>query len=476
MNKIKIYILILGSLLISCPALCEIKEKVPQVRTSVKEENKISKEEKKFNASAQDSKTMAQQTINNDWWDKFNDPVLKGYITKTLKDNYDLQMAESRVQQAKATARQYLGKEMPELDLGLNYARAKTSGNLSSSASTKSSYIFPLTASYEIDIWGKNRYTTIGKKKELDSYKYAQKAAYISLCSTVATVYFNIASTDRQIEIQKEIIELRKSIYEMTKQNNELGLLPTTDVIQADKSFTEAQSSIKDLQKRQSILLNQLAVLIGDSSENSAVLSRTNIEKIDLIKDMPKEISSDIVRQRPDLLKAESDMQKSKIDVSVARRDLLPSFPITGVFGFNSDSFSKSLDWDSYVASLGVGLAHSVFSGGQKTAALKVSKYKFQEMMQSYQKSILTSFQEVNDSLAALKYDTEKNGDNTERLKLERENMGVINNRYTLGAISLLDTLQYKERVYSLEKEQVQSKTDCLIDSLSVYKAVGGKI
>jgi outer membrane protein TolC len=224
------------------------------------------------------------------------------------------------------------------------------------------------------------------------------------------------------------------------------------------------------------LLLNQLAVLTGDSSDNSSSLKRTSVDEIEIVKDLPQKIQSDVVLKRPDILKAEADLQKARIDVSLARKDFLPSFPITGQFGFNSNCFSKAFNWGSYTASVGSGIMQSVFTGWQKTAILKSKKYKYQEMLENYQKTILESFQEVNDSLASLKFDSEKNNNNIQRLKLEKDNMGVINNRYALGAISLLDTLRYKERVYSLEKEQTQSKTDCLVDSLSIYKATGGKL
>lgn len=425
-------------------------------------------------ASAEDSKA---QYINKDWWDKFHDPILKGYILKAIKDNYDLKIATLKVEEANAAVQEYFGKEFPGINLGLNFLRNKTSGNISSSAaSTQNTYIAPLSVSYELDLWKKHREATIGKEKELESIKYEEMAAYISLCSTISTVYFNVISTDRQLQIQEELVELRKNILDMIKENNKYGLSPTTDVILADRALTEAQSGLNDLKKRQSILLNQLAVLTGDTSDNSATLKRTSIEEIELIDDLPQNIQSEIVQKRPDILKAEADLQKSRIDVSLARKDFLPSFPIIGQFGFNANSFAKSYNWDSYITSIGGGLAQSVFTGGQKRARLKIKKFQYQEMMENYQKIILKSFQEVNDSLASLKFDSQKNNDNIERINLEKDNLEAIQNRYSLGSISLLELLQYKERIYSLEKDQIQSKTDCLVDSLSLYKAVSGKL
>ena len=419
--------------------------------------------------------------INKDWWDNFHDPILKEYVLKAVSNNYDLKIATLKVQQARASAQEYFGKEFPSLNLGTDFSRNKSSGNISMGsfpmpAFTRNTYTLPLTVNYELDLWRKNRDATIGKQKEVEAVQYNEKAAYISLCSSVATAYLNVISADKQIDLQDEIVNLRKSILELTKENNKYGLAPTTDVIQADRSLTEAESGLNDLKKLQSILLNQLAVLTGDSVNDSSSLKRESIDKLDLIKNLPMNIQSEIVQKRPDILKAEAELQKSRIDVSLAKKDFLPDLSITGQFGFNANSFTKAFSWDSYVASIGAGLAQSLFSGGQRRAKLKGKNYQYQEMLENYQKTILTSFQEVNDSLASLKYDSQKNDDNINRIDLEKQNLDAISNKYAYGAISYLDLLQYKERIFSLQKEQIQSKTDCLVDSLSLYKAVGGKL
>ena len=191
---------------------------------------------------------------------------------------------------------------------------------------------------------------------------------------------------------------------------------------------------------------------------------------------MPDNIKSDVVLNRPDILRAEAELQKTRIDVKLARRDFLPDINISGQFGFSANSLSKVFNWDSYIASVGGSIVETIFSGGQRFAWLKAKKYSYEGMLESYQKTILQSFQEVNDSLASLKFDTEKNTNSITRLNLERKNLELINSRYENGLISFFDTLQFKGNLASQEKQQAQSKTDCLVDTLSLYKAVGGNL
>jgi NodT family efflux transporter outer membrane factor (OMF) lipoprotein len=433
---------------------------------------------KELKATVEDQK---MQYINKDWWDKFQDPILKGYILKAANSNYDLKISTLKVQETQELVRETFGKEFPIFNINGDLSRQKTSNNISMGsfslpAYRQSNYLFPMVVNYELDLWQKNRDRTKSAKKELDAVKQDEKASYISLCSTIAGVYFNVISLDKQIEFQEDILNLRKNIYELTKQNNQYGLTSTTEVILTDTAYTEAQSSLNDLKKSQSILLNQLAVLMGDSSANSSEIKRSSIDTVNILDDIPQSIKSDVVKNRPDILKAEALLEKMKIDVRLARKEILPSINLAGQFGYNANELSKVFKSDSYITMIGAGFAQNIFSGGQRRARLKAAKYRYQEMMESYQKTVLQSFQEVNDSLASLKYDTQKNEDHIKRISLEKDNLSVINNRYNYGAISYLELLQYKERIFTLQKEQLQTKTDCLIDQLSLYKASGGNI
>ncbi|MFA6989768.1 MAG: efflux transporter outer membrane subunit [Candidatus Gastranaerophilaceae bacterium] len=420
--------------------------------------------------------------INQDWWSKFNDPILKGYIIKATQANHDLKIATLNVSEAQALMRESFGTELPSVSVSSNIGKEKPSGNtslykfLNVNPSTLEAFTMPLTVNYELDLWRKNRQKTLSLAKNLEAARYDEKSAYISLTSAVAADYLNAVKADKLIQIQKEIIDFRKTILDLTKIKNNEGLCPTTDVVMADKAFTEEQSALTSLEKQRGIFLNQLAVLTGESSDNSLKLERTSIDNIDLIKDLPLNVSSAVVLKRPDILKAEAQLQKSKIDVSIARKDFLPNIVISGQFGFNSNYYSQAFDWASHIASVGAGLSEPLFSGGQRHARLKLKKYQYQEMFENYQKTILTSFQEINDSLVSIKADTQKNSNDINRVNFEKTNLKAINAKYKEGMIAYLDTIQYKERVLSLEKEQIQSKTDCLIDSLSLYKAIGGKL
>jgi NodT family efflux transporter outer membrane factor (OMF) lipoprotein len=445
---------------------------------SIKDKNIRNIASKKLNGSIVDYKT---EYINSDWWDKFNDPILREYILKAVEANHDIKIATLKVYESQSMVQESLGRELPFVSFQPDFVSRKTSANtkfatMSIPAVFQNSYLVPFNVNYEFDLWKKNRDKTLSVEKQLEAVKFDEKAAYISLTSAVASAYFNVIKTDKLIEFQREIISLRKNIAALIYEKNKYGLCSSSEVIAADKALIESQSSLNDFEKYQNFFLNQLSVLIGDSVDNSLLLKRSSLDSIVPIESLPRVINSDIVLKRPDVLRAEAELQKAKIDINLARKEYLPDILITGQLGFNSNSLAKVLNWDSYISSVGVGAFQSIFTGGQRKARLKIKKFHYDQLFENYQKVILQSFQEVNNSLTSLKIDGQKDNDNIKRILLEKTNLDLINEKYNEGVISYLELLEYKEKYVVLKKEQVQSKVDCLVDSLSLYKSAGGKL
>lgn len=419
--------------------------------------------------------------INKKWWDKFNDPILTEYVMKTADSNYDIKINALKVLESHENIKESFGNELPSLTFGPTASREKFSGRIPYGGMFFPSYYaanirFPLTVNYEVDIWGKNRFTTKRVQKAYEAMMYEEKAAFISLTVLTATTYFNIINLDKQIALQSELVDIRKEILDLTKINYEYGLSSSTDVTVADKLYTEALSDIETLKNSQIKLLNQLAVLTGESSENSSKLKRGSIDGVELLKDLPKSVPSEIIDKRPDILRAEAELQAAAFDVKIARRNLLPSINITGFLGFNAYRMASLFDWRSFIMSYGGGLTQPIFNGGRLIAQLRARKYKYDQMFNTYQKTILTSIQEINDSLADLKTNTVKNQNDKKRVGCETAYYNDICYKYKKGAVSYLDTLRNRENLLSLQKEEIQSRTDAIIASLSLYKSVGGQL
>lgn len=409
--------------------------------------------------------------VNTDWWKTFDDEYLNEYIIKAIENNYDLKIATLRVEQYHQMMKLQFANELPQVSGGF----APTGLKLPGATNTSGVWAFPLNVSYELDLFLKNRDKTRSAKKEWEKSKFEERASYIAISSAVGATYFNIIKADKIIELQKEIIKDRKQIYELMSERNKVGITSTADVVKANKAYVAATSDLADLEKSRTTLLNNLAVLIGESPNNIANLKRKKYDNSYLIK-VPESISSEIIDQRPDYLAAEKMLEKAGIDVRVAKKEFLPRINLFGLMAFGASSFSQAFNWSNLFGVLSASAMLDLFAGGRKFANLRLKKNTYEQVLQNYYKTNLTAIQEVNDALVSLKQDDKKYKTNLNVYEMEQKDFKYSEAKYDEGLISYLDLLQRKENLLVLNKQVVQNKLDCNIDYIGLYKATGAKI
>lgn len=410
--------------------------------------------------------------VNLDWWKNYNDEILEGYIVKAINKNQDLKIATLKVEEARQNVKLQFSKELPSASVGVAPLLYKMPGI----TNTESTFGLPVMMSYELDLFLKNHDKTKSVKKLLEVSKLNEKTAYISVASAVGATYFNIVKLDKLISLQNEIISDRKQIYDLMKQRNEQGITSTADLVRADKSYVLALVDLSDLKKAREIMLNQLAVLIGESPNNIYELKRISYDELNYQKPIPKEIPSEIITQRPDYLAAEKQVEKAGIDVRVAKKEFLPKIDILGLIFFSTNSLGASMNWTNSLALLGGQTVLPLFTGGAKFANLRLNKNKYEQVLQNYYKTNLVAIQEVNDSLSSLKLDNEKYKNNLKTYDMQKSDFKYMQMRYNQGVMSKLDLLQQKENLLVIDKMLAASKTECYIDQINLYKAVGGKL
>lgn len=411
--------------------------------------------------------------VNLDWWKNYNDELLEGYIVKAINNNQDLKVATLKVEEARQNIKLQFSKELPSVSVGASDFGYKMPGVTNS----ESSFGLPIMVSYEADLFLKNHDKTKSVKKMHEISKFNERAAYISVASQVGATYFNIVKLDKLISVQEEIIKERKQIYELMKIRNEQGITSTADLVRADKAYVLAEVDLSDLKKTREILLNSLAVLTGESPNNINELKRVSYDELVYKKVIPNEIPSEIITQRPDYLAAEKMVEKAGLDVRIAKKEFLPKIDILGLLFFSSASTGfTAMNWTNALALFGGQAMLPIFTGGAKFANLRINKNKYEQILQNYYKTNLVAIQEVNDSLSSLKLDNEKYQKNLKSYDMQKADFKYMKKRYEQGVISGLDLLQQKENLLVIDKAVIASKTECYIDQISLYKAVGGKI
>lgn len=407
--------------------------------------------------------------INLDWWNGFNDKLMTGYIVKAIENNKDLKMATLTIDEFYQNVIAQRASQLPTINAGF------LPGYSDIGAGPADSYAFPIMASYELDIYGKNSNKTDSVRKLWESSILDERAAYISIASAVGSTYINIVKLDAMIDYQEDIVKLRKEIYEMMEISNAEGLASTSDLVKANQAYIAGVTDLTDMKKNRTKLLHQLAVLTGDSPNNIEEYARIDYKELAYNGIIPETVKSEIIMQRPDYLKAEKMLEKAGIDVKAARKECLPAINLGGLIFFNAQNIGSLFTTSNALWGLGGGLLHPIFAGGKIRANLKAKKVAYERSLKNYEKVNLTSMQEVNDTLVSVNMDKEKLTKQKEIQTLEQKDFELTKLKYQEGVIAKLDLNQKKENLLSVNQMVMASEFDCMVDYISYYKAVGAK-
>ena len=433
-----------------------------------KKQEKKSKKEKKKSTKVAPQKNKYEY-VNLEWWKGFNDEILSGYIVRAIENNKDLNMATLTIEEYYQNVKAQRANELPSIQAGFMPGYAKIFGE------TAGTFGLPVIASYELDLFGKNHNKTDSVKKLWEATILDERAAYISIASAVGSTYIDIVKHDALIDLQEDIVDLRKQIFEIMSISNSEGLVSTSDLVKANQSYIAGVSALTDLKKERTKLLHQLAVLVGDSPNNIEEYKRIDYKTLAFNGTIPEYVSSDIVLQRPDYLKAEKMLEKAGLDVRAARKELFPTINLGGMLFFNSQHLESLFTTSNMLWGFGGGLFQPLFMGGRLMANLKMKKIAYEKNLKNYEKVNLTSMQEVNDALVTVNMDREKLAKQKEIQELEKEDFAMSQVKFSEGVIAKLDLNQMEENLLSVNKTVYETEFDCMVNYINYYKAVAAK-
>lgn len=426
-------------------------------------------------AVAQSAFAIDKQELNPGFFERFNDNCLNYYINSAIENNHSAKEAAARVEQYRQQAKYSLGNELPSFSVSANYLGIKVP-QLDNFQLKKNAFILPFMMNYEADFLLKNRDKTRSAKKSYEASKFEEKAVYLSLLSDVASVYTDLLEYDQLITIQKENVDIYTKLLEYESRKFARGVINSTQLNNAAKQLENAKNSLEKLQKEQEVLLMQLAVLTGVSPENAKNFERGNFSSFEYSGTIPEEIQSDVIFARPDVMAAETKLEKAKIDIRVARKEFLPNFNITGLWVFNTIAPGTFFSWESSLAAILAGATQDIFAGGKKVANLRYQKAKYEELFENYKQVDLEAVKEVNTSLCFIKHDSAIEKNTLKTLAYEYNNLSNSKKKLARGTISNPEYLMNLSEFLKIQNDAVQAKNQRLVNYFTLYKAVGGKL
>ena len=414
--------------------------------------------------------------VNLDWWKNYKDEILIQHLQTLYNNNHDLKIAALKTKQSEENVRLIGANQLPQVGFDGSLSRvlsgAQTEfGNVIIPEYSQNEFVLPLGASYEIDIWGQNYLNRKSAKKQKEITEQQERATYIYITSVFAADYYNLIKADELEKTLIEIINLQTQIVKMTEKKYNAGLAPVNELLNEKQVLVKFEQELNNIQEGKKVLNNELIVLLGLNTNKEIEHAAYDSVSYPIT---PDSLSTTVIKYRPDLISSENYAQKAGLDVRVARRDFLPKFFLYGNLGFNAYRWDRMFANETFLSNIGILPSWDIFTGGARLARYRINKYEYKKAVEKYEKTVLTSIQEVNDALVATKRAKANLIKSDEDFSLEKEKHVLAEKQFTVGDSSKLDELKSNVELLITKQRNISSKIDNIVATISLYKAVGG--
>jgi len=408
--------------------------------------------------------------INLEWWKLFEDPFLDTLVQIALRENKDILIAASRMEQARATLGFVKADALPRLDIEAGASRGNMVGRMQVEETSSQYYIAPVL-NWEIDFWGKFRRANESARAQLIASHYSFATVQIGLISEVVSTYFLLIDFYQRLELSYKTLEARdKSLDIIQKRYNE-GIVPELDLNQSQIQKEIAVAAIPVYERAIVQTKNALSVLLGRLPEE--IKKGQKLKQHTLPPKIPVGLPSSLLLRRPDIAEAEYLLKAQNAQIGVATAMLYPSISLTGILGIASTDLS-SISTDDPGWSLSAGLLGPLFNFNKNILRVEIEEEKTKQALYTYEYTVLNAFREVENALVEVetykkqlaaverKY---KAAENAEHLSLER---------YDKGATSYLEVLDSQRTSFNVGLELSEVEQQYLNAYVRLYKALGG--
>jgi multidrug efflux system outer membrane protein len=414
-----------------------------------------------------------------DWWRKFRSKELTALIEEARQSNLDIAAAVAQIEQADAQSRVAGAPLLPAV--GLNSAATRLRSSQSTSAGGTSGSLggserdllsSSLTASYEIDFWGKNRAALRAAEQNAVAARYNREVVGLATVVSVANTYFQVLAAQDRLRIARENVASATRILNLIKQQFAAGTSSDLNVAQQESLVNTQRASIPPLV--QTLRQNEaaLALLLGRPPERVAI--RGGGTRGVAIPRVTPGLPSELLAQRPDIRQAEANLAAANANVYVARAQLLPSITLTGEGGYQSAVLKTLLRPESMFYTATAGLTQPIFEGGKLLGNLDLQKGIQDQLLQNYRKAVISAFTDVDKALIAVRETAL-----TERLQQDvvassRRAFNLSDQQLRAGTVNLITLLQVEQTLFQAEDALAQARLGRLQAIVSLYQALGG--
>jgi outer membrane protein, multidrug efflux system len=407
------------------------------------------------------------------WFREFGSEELDGLIAAASSNSLDLQAADARLREADARARAAGAAILPQVDLDAN--STTYAGHSSDGSAHETDYGALLSASYEIDFWGKNRSARESAEAAREASEADRAVVAVSTLTGVADTYFQVVALRERIALAREAVENARQVLGAVEARRAQGLGNPTELAQQRAAVANAEIHVRDLEQQGDAELAALAILVGKMPGTLQVATQhlAELKTPAVSAGLPAEL----LARRPDVFAAEANLRAAHADLAQARAAFFPSIVLTANGGVQNPAVNAaviSLAGLGPSLSAGAALTQAIFNGGRLRAARAEAVAKEQEMLAQYRSATLSALWDVETALAATAHLEQQQAAQQEAVAQSEVALSGAQARYRAGSGDFLTVLDAERSLFAAREQMSQYTLARLQAAVGLCKALGG--
>lgn len=411
-----------------------------------------------------------------DWWRGFRSTELTQLMEEAQTVNLDIAAAVARIVQADAQARQAGAALLPSLSTAGSETYSRTSGSSASGLSIGGrevvNYSASLSASYQLDFWGQNRDALQTAEETANANRFDRDTVALTTLAAVANAYFQVLASQDRIRTSQRNIASAQRILDAVRERRRAGTGTDLDVAQQESVLANQKALVPPLRQTLDQNINALAVLVSRPPESVRVLGGS-LDRIAIPRVTPG-LPSELLTQRPDIRRQEAQLASATANIGNARAQFFPTIQLTGNGGYQSSALVSLFQPHAAFFQLVGSATQPIFDGGRILGNFELAKARQDELLQTYRKTIVQAFADVDNALFSIKQTTIK-------LQLQRDVVAASRRAFDLseqqlraGTADIVTVLNTQLTLFQAEDALSQAQLARLLAIVSLYQALGG--
>jgi NodT family efflux transporter outer membrane factor (OMF) lipoprotein len=416
--------------------------------------------------------------LRGKWWETYNEPELNALEDQLNIDNQNIRQAFEKFMEARAMVREARSHYFPTVSVGGSYTRSRASSNVGSGAGAGSSsgeqtqvFSLPADISWEPDLWGKVRNTVRASQYAAQLSAADLENERLSEQASLAEYFFEIRGQDALQQILNATVEADKKALEVVRAAYDTGVADQISVVEAQTTLESAQSAATNIGIARAQYEHAIATLIGKPASMFSIPVEPRTAAPPAV---PAGLPSQLLQRRPDIAGAERNMAAANAQIGVAYAANYPALTLSATGGVESSAIKNLLDWPSRFWSVGPSISETVYDAGLRRATVNQYIATYNANVAAYRQSVLVAFQQVEDSLAAVRILAQQVQRQQEAVESSQTFLRLELGRYETGIDPYIDVIIAQTTLLANQQSLATLEVQRMTASVQLIEALGG--